>query len=73
MEPYDDDHAHIRRIPWNDFAALERVVAEHPKDVAGFIASPYHHPAFADNEMPAEGYWQKVQQFLKKERDCIHC
>ena len=62
----DDDHAHIRRIPWNDFAALERVVAEHPNDVAGFIASPYHHPTFADNEMPAEGYWQKVQRFLKK-------
>ena len=62
----DDDLTHIRRIPWNDFAALERVVAEHPNDVAGFIASPYHHPIFVDNEMPAEGYWQKVQQFLKK-------
>ncbi len=62
----EDDCAHVIRIPWNDAAALERAIAENPGQVAGFIATPYHHPAFADSEMPAEGYWKKVEQILRK-------
>jgi glutamate-1-semialdehyde 2,1-aminomutase len=62
----DDDFAHVTRIPWNDYAALEGAISEHPGDVAAFIATPYHHPAFADSEMPAEGYWRKVEQLLRK-------
>lgn len=62
----EDDHSHVIRIPWNDFAALERIVAEHHGDVAAFIATPYHHPAFADSELPAEGYWEKVERLCKK-------
>jgi glutamate-1-semialdehyde 2,1-aminomutase len=62
----EDDHANVIRIPWNDFEALERVVAEHDGDVAGFISSPYHHPVFQDNALPADGYWQKVEKLLRK-------
>jgi glutamate-1-semialdehyde 2,1-aminomutase len=61
-----DDHADCIRIPWNDFEALERVVAEHGDDIAGFISSPYHHPIFQDNALPADGYWQKVEALLRK-------
>lgn len=60
------DQENIVRVPWNDIAALEAVFDRYPGDVAGFISSPYHHPVFADNEMPAEGYWQKVQALLRK-------
>jgi glutamate-1-semialdehyde 2,1-aminomutase len=62
----DEDIANIIRIPWNDVGALERVLSENEGQVAGFISSPYHHPVFVDNELPAEGYWQKVQALLKK-------
>ncbi len=62
----DEDVDHIIRIPWNDYPALERVIAEHGDDVAGFIATPYHHPAFDDNALPADGYWQKVEKLLRK-------
>ena len=62
----DDDHAHYIRIPWNDVDALERVINEHPGEIAGFISSPYHHPVFVDNELPDEGYWQKVETLLRK-------
>ena len=62
----EDDHANVIRIPWNDFAALENVVNQYDGQIAGFISSPYHHPVFADNEFPAEGYWQKVEQLLRK-------
>lgn len=61
----EDDHRDYIRIPWNDFAALEQVVAEHGSDIAGFIATPYHHPVFQDSALPAEGYWQKVEALLK--------
>jgi len=54
-------------IGWNDYQALERVIAENPGEIAGFMATPYHHPAFADSEMPAEGYWSKVERLLKRE------
>ncbi len=62
----DADLGHIIRIPWNDVAALERVIAENPNEIAGFIASPYHHPVFVDNELPADGYWRQVEQILRK-------
>ena len=60
------DHENVTRIPWNDIAALRRVLDEHEGEVAAFIASPYHHPVFRDNELPAEGYWREVHQLLKK-------
>jgi glutamate-1-semialdehyde 2,1-aminomutase len=62
----EEDHANMIRIPWNDVPALERAIAENPNEIAGFIASPYHHPVFVENEMPADGYWNKVEQILRK-------
>lgn len=62
----EDDHQHFIRIPWNDVGALEQAIARHPNDIAGFISSPYHHPVFTDNEMPADGYWQSVEKLLRK-------
>ena len=62
----EDDHRHVIRIPWNDINALKTALAEHGKDIAGFIATPYHHPVFADNELPADGYWQQVVELMHK-------
>jgi len=61
-----DDHKHFIRIDWNDYDALEKVVAEHGDDIAGFISSPCHHPTFQDNALPADGYWEKVEALLRK-------
>ena len=52
---------------WNDYDALEKYVMEHKGEVAGIISTPYHHPTFEDNEMPADGYWQKVENLCKNE------
>jgi len=60
------DHRHVVRIPWNDPAAFERVLDQYPGDVAGFIATPYHTPAFADNELPAAGYWETIQALCRR-------
>ena len=63
----EDDYANIIRIPWNDVAAFKQAIAEHPGDIAGFIATPYHVPTFFDSELPAEGYWQEIQAICNKE------
>jgi len=63
----DEDVENIIVVDWNDYGAFEKVVAEHPGEIAGFISTPYHHPAFADNELPADNYWQKVETLCRKE------
>ncbi|UCF73207.1 MAG: aminotransferase class III-fold pyridoxal phosphate-dependent enzyme [Deltaproteobacteria bacterium] len=63
----DDDYKNCIRVKWNDYAAFERAVNENPGEIAGFIATPYHHPTFADNELPAKGYWQKIEAVCRKE------
>jgi len=60
------DHQHVIRIPWNDLGTLEQAINRHANDVAGFIATPYHHPVFADSELPADGYWSSVEKLLRK-------
>lgn len=49
-------------VPWNDYAALERVFNENKGEIAGIIAQPYMHGNFTDNEFPADGFWQKVRK-----------
>ncbi len=49
-------------VPWNDYAALERVFDENKGEIAGIIAQPYMHGNFMDNEFPADGFWQKVRK-----------
>lgn len=49
-------------VKWNDFAALERVFAENPGQIAAVISQPYMHGNFVDNELPAEGFWQRVRE-----------
>jgi glutamate-1-semialdehyde 2,1-aminomutase len=61
-----DDLENIIRIPWNDINALKRVISEQGKDIAGFMATPYHHPVFADNALPADGYWKQVVDIMHK-------
>jgi glutamate-1-semialdehyde 2,1-aminomutase len=60
------DVAGFVRIPWNDADAFERVLDEHTGQIAGFIATPYHHPTFADSELPAEGYWRRIRELCDK-------
>jgi glutamate-1-semialdehyde 2,1-aminomutase len=55
------DVENMIRISWNDTAAFERALDENPGEIAGFIATPYHHPTFADSELPADGYWKRIR------------
>lgn len=57
----EEDVANNLSVPFNDLPALEALLARHEGQVAALIAQPYMHGNFADNELPAEGYWQAVR------------
>ena len=63
----EEDYRNIVTVDWNDVKGLENVVAENPGEIAAFISSPYHHPLFIDNELPAPGYWANVERICRKE------
>ena len=49
-------------VHWNNFAEIEKAVRDNPGQIACLMATPYHHPIFEDNQLPAEGFWQKVRK-----------
>lgn len=49
-------------VDWNDYNQVERIVKQNPGEIACFMATPYHHPIFADNELPGKDYWQKIRK-----------
>ncbi|MBR5444575.1 MAG: aminotransferase class III-fold pyridoxal phosphate-dependent enzyme [Clostridia bacterium] len=49
-------------IPWNDTQALEKVFAENRGEIAAVIGQPYMHGNFMDNQLPVNGFWQKVRK-----------
>lgn len=62
----EEDVANNIYIDWNDIPALERAIEENKDEIAAFISTPYLHGNFADNVLPAEGYWQKVRELCTK-------
>ena len=58
----EEDVAHNIYVPWNDFEALQEVFDTYKGEIAAVIGQPYLHGNFMDNEMPAEGFWQKVRK-----------
>ena len=59
------DSAAVLSVEWNDIAGFEQLIGAHKDEIACFIASPYHHPTLADSEMPADGYWQRIEALCK--------
>jgi glutamate-1-semialdehyde 2,1-aminomutase len=62
-----EDVSNILTVEWNNLGALTALVQQHKGEIAGFIATPYHHPTFVDNELPAGGYWKSVETLCRKE------
>ena len=58
----EEDVAHNIYVPWNDFEALQEVFDTYKGEIAAVIGQPYMHGNFMDNELPAEGFWQKVRK-----------
>lgn len=52
----EEDRAHIHDFPFNDVGALEALFTQHRGQIAGLILTPFHHPAFADSELPTSEF-----------------
>lgn len=61
------DVASVLYVDWNDIEGLRAVIAEHSGDIAGFMAAPYYQPLWADDVLPADGYWQTVRDICDRE------
>ncbi|MDR2029743.1 MAG: aminotransferase class III-fold pyridoxal phosphate-dependent enzyme [Treponema sp.] len=58
----EEDVANSLYVPWNDYEKLAEVFEEHQGEIAALISQPYLHGNFADNELPADGFWRKVRK-----------
>ncbi|MCP4130141.1 MAG: aminotransferase class III-fold pyridoxal phosphate-dependent enzyme, partial [bacterium] len=62
----EEDRQNVIVVNWNDYEQLEKVVNDNPGQIAGFMSTPYDHGVYGDNNLPADGYWQKVEALCKK-------
>lgn len=58
----EEDVMHNIYVEWNNFAQLEQVFDKYKGEIAAVISQPYMHGNFMDNELPAQGFWQKVRK-----------
>lgn len=58
----EEDVCNNLYVDWNDFDQLQAVFEKYKGQIAGLIAQPYQHGNFRDNELPADGFWQKVRK-----------
>ena len=58
----EEDVMHNLYVEWNNFEQLEEVFDKYKGEIAAVISQPYMHGNFADNIMPADGFWQKVRK-----------
>ncbi len=61
-----EDRAQMLYYQWNRADQLEELFRKYGDDIAAVIMTPYHHPAFAQSEMPAPGFWQAVQSLCNR-------
>jgi len=63
----EEDVMHNLYVEWNNFEQLEAVFNTYRGEIAAVIGQPYMHGNFMDNELPAEGFWQKVRKKCTEE------
>ena len=68
-----EDQLHVLTFTWNDATELEALVKAHEGDVAGVILTPYHHPAFAVQELPTESFWPDVRRICDSHGIVLIC
>jgi len=61
-----EDRAHIHDFPFNNVAALEALFTRHRGQIAGLVLTPFHHPAFADSELPTPEFVAAANRLCKE-------
>ena len=63
----EEDRMHVHTFPWNDAGALEDLFRRHSGEIAAVVLTPFHHPAYGDMVMPADGFWSRVEFLCRRE------
>lgn len=63
----EEDRLHIHRFEWNDTDAFRELVNHFKDQIAAIILTPFHHPAFGGNQLPAPGFFEAIQDACAKE------
>jgi len=61
------ERADIRTFTWNDVPGLERIFEEERGRIACIILTPYHHPTYRPQELPAPGFYDAVHRLCRQE------
>ncbi len=59
--------AFVEHFNYNDLEGLKGIFDKHKGDVAAVMLTPYHHPAMADQVMPAPGLLDEVRKLCDSE------
>jgi glutamate-1-semialdehyde 2,1-aminomutase len=57
-----EDYEHVHAFAWNDATQAADLVKKHAGDVACIIVTPFHHPAFGDQVLPAAGFFADLRR-----------
>lgn len=63
----EEDKSNVLTMKWNDIDGFLNLVEKHKGEIAGAIFTPYHHPVYADQEMPKDNFWKTIQDTCNKE------
>ncbi len=66
----EEDRAHIHTFKWNDPQSLLDLAQIHADDIAAIITTPYHHPAFADSELPNNDFLAAIKD-VRERHGCL--
>ena len=57
-----EDYEHVHTFHWNDATEALDLVKRYKDDVACIIVTPFHHPAFGDQVLPAPSFFADLRR-----------
>ena len=72
------ERADVLQFTYNDTDELSSLFSKYRGEIAAVILTPYHHPAFGKQLMPADGFYDTVKRLTEAEQalfimDDIRC
>ena len=61
-----EDRSQIDQFSWNDVSSLEKLMAEKADKLAAIIITPFHHPNYADSELPTSEWVGALNRLSQK-------
>ena len=63
----EEDRTHVHCFDWNNLDSFTQLVEQYKGQIACVIMTPYHHVVYADQMLPAPGWWDSIQRICRQE------